>query len=147
MVFSYVRKQTLLCAIACLCMCHCLAHKRCLPTVLVMSKHAGQQVAAVSSNKTICLANMTQQAMISHQAKLQVPALEGQGAPDVESHANIPLAQLPHDPQGHLLRPGVVWCADCVTLCVCLRPLWLLPLAFVHCIDALGRAEHDLHVR
>ncbi|DBA84941.1 TPA: NAD-dependent protein deacylase sirtuin-5, mitochondrial [Trebouxia sp. C0005] len=36
-----------------------------------------------------------------------VPALQGQGAPDVEKHANIPLKKLPHDSQGQLLRPGV----------------------------------------
>ena len=66
------------------------------------------------TNKTILLDNITPQAITSHEAKLQVPALEGQGAPDVESHANIPLAQLPHDPQGHLLRPGVVWYAQFV---------------------------------
>ena len=40
---------------------------------------------------------------------LQVAALQGQGAPDVKHHANIPLKKLPHDSQGHLLRPGVVW--------------------------------------
>ncbi|DBA94468.1 TPA: hypothetical protein ACH3X1_002062 [Trebouxia sp. C0004] len=38
-----------------------------------------------------------------------VPALQGQGAPDVEPHANIPLKKLPHDSKGHLLHPGVVW--------------------------------------
>lgn len=38
-----------------------------------------------------------------------VPALQGQGAPTVKHHANIPLKNLPHDSQGHLLRPGVVW--------------------------------------
>lgn len=41
--------------------------------------------------------------------RVQVPALQGQGAPDVEKHANIPLKKLPHDSQGQLLRPGVVW--------------------------------------
>lgn len=40
---------------------------------------------------------------------LQVPALKGQGAPDVKHHANIPLKQLPCDAKGQLLRPGVVW--------------------------------------
>ena len=40
---------------------------------------------------------------------LQVPELQGQGAPDVKHHANIPFKKLPHDSQGHLLRPGVVW--------------------------------------
>jgi len=40
---------------------------------------------------------------------LQVPELQGQGAPDVKHHANIPLKKLPHDSQGHLLPPGVVW--------------------------------------
>ena len=39
----------------------------------------------------------------------QVAALAGTGAPDISSHANIPLKQLPLDDRGRLLRPGVVW--------------------------------------
>lgn len=37
-----------------------------------------------------------------------VPALAGTGAPD-GSAADIPVDELPHDEQGRLLRPGVVW--------------------------------------
>ena len=41
---------------------------------------------------------------------VQVPALAGKGAPDPETmSADISLADLPHDEQGNLLRPGVVW--------------------------------------
>lgn len=39
------------------------------------------------------------------------PALAGRGAPegDASPAADIPADQLPHDEEGHLLRPGVVW--------------------------------------
>ncbi|KAL4433458.1 hypothetical protein ABPG77_010311 [Micractinium sp. CCAP 211/92] len=39
------------------------------------------------------------------------PALAGRGAPDGDASpaADIPLGLLPHDAEGHLLRPGVVW--------------------------------------
>ncbi len=55
--------------------------------------------------------------VITGHANVQVSALQGQGAPDVESHANIPIGQLPHS-QGRLLRPGVVWCARCLLFLV-----------------------------
>ena len=39
-----------------------------------------------------------------------VPALAGKGQPDPSTPpAEIPEDQLPHDAQGRLLRPGVVW--------------------------------------
>ncbi|CAK0763123.1 hypothetical protein CVIRNUC_003026 [Coccomyxa viridis] len=39
-----------------------------------------------------------------------VPALAGKGAPDPETmSADISVDKLPHDEQGNLLRPGVVW--------------------------------------
>ncbi|WIA29215.1 hypothetical protein OEZ86_011726 [Tetradesmus obliquus] len=37
-----------------------------------------------------------------------VPALAGSGSPDGQP-ADIPVEELPHDDQGQLLRPGVVW--------------------------------------
>ena len=41
---------------------------------------------------------------------MQVPALAGKGASDPETmSADILLDDLPHDEQGNLLRPGVVW--------------------------------------
>ena len=41
----------------------------------------------------------------------QVPALEGKGAPDPDTMAaDVPREALPHDDEGYLLRPGVVWC-------------------------------------
>lgn len=39
---------------------------------------------------------------------MKVPALQGQGAPDMTHHANIPVEKLPSR-HGCLLRPGVVW--------------------------------------
>lgn len=40
-----------------------------------------------------------------------VPSLAGRGAPDGDpsAAADLPLDQLPHDDEGRLLRPGVVW--------------------------------------
>ena len=55
----------------------------------------------------------------------QVPALEGQGIPDVETHVDIPMDQLPHDSQGRLLRPGVVWYACCHSY-LCDAPMCML---------------------
>ncbi len=41
---------------------------------------------------------------------MQVPALAGKGAPDPDTMAaDIPRNELPHDEDGHPLRPGVVW--------------------------------------
>ena len=41
---------------------------------------------------------------------MQVPALAGKGAPDPDTMAaDIPMNELPHDEDGNLLRPGVVW--------------------------------------
>lgn len=41
---------------------------------------------------------------------VKVPALDGKGAPTPDTAAaDIPVSQLPHDEEGRLLRPGVVW--------------------------------------
>lgn len=37
------------------------------------------------------------------------PGLAGRGAPDAHNAPDIPEQDLPHDEQGRLLRPGVVW--------------------------------------
>ena len=51
-----------------------------------------------------------------------MPALEGVGAPDPETMAaDIAIEDLPHDEQGHLLRPGVVWCLMLLYVMVLLR--------------------------
>ena len=64
---------------------------------------------------------------------VQVQALEGQGAPDVRTHANIPVAKLPHD-SGKLLRPGVVWYASEFVSLICLEILACLDFAMIRIV-------------
>lgn len=44
------------------------------------------------------------------------PALEGRGAPDDLGAVPIPEEDLPHDAQGRLLRPGVVWFGEALSV-------------------------------
>ena len=47
--------------------------------------------------------------------------MEGKGAPDPATMAaDIPREALPRDDEGHLLRPGVVWCVtSALKTCMC----------------------------